>query len=68
MAKCLICKKKINNMMIDIHTCKCKNTYCLDHISENKHNCLFDYKNEHKNQIKSSLPLVTFDKLKYGII
>jgi hypothetical protein len=67
MTKCAICKMKINSLMIDIYTCKCKNTYCSNHINTCNHTCLYDYKSEHKNIIKNKLPLVTFDKVKFDI-
>lgn len=63
MAKCIICKKKINKTMVDIHTCKCENIYCSNHIDANNHNCSFDYRNNYKNIIKDKLPLVVFDKI-----
>lgn len=61
MAKCYICKKKINDNMKDIYLCKCNNIYCYDH--NNNHNCNYDFKNNFKNNIKNNLPLVTFTKV-----
>ncbi len=63
MAKCIICKTKISNLMIDIYTCKCNNVYCSEHINTCNHNCSYDYKNQYKEIIKDKLPLVTFDKI-----
>lgn len=63
MTKCFICKKKINNILVDIHTCKCENIYCGNHLDANNHNCSFDYRKNYKNIIKDKLPLVVFDKI-----
>jgi hypothetical protein len=61
MAKCIICKKKINDIIKDIYLCKCNNIYCSNHT--NNHNCTYDYQNDFKKHIKNNLPLVTFEKI-----
>ncbi len=60
MASCLICKKKVSALSV-LNVCKCENTYCNTHM--NNHNCTYDYKNKHKEQIKNTLILVSFDKI-----
>ena len=45
--KCKICSKKIKELYVDLHTCKCSGIYCNSHI--HNHECTFDY---HKEFIK----------------
>ncbi len=60
MASCLICKKKVSGLSV-LNICKCENTYCDNHM--NNHNCTYNYREKYKQQIKGSLPLVSFDKV-----
>jgi hypothetical protein len=49
--KCFKCSKNIHLYGI---TCKCKNTYCYLCLDTIKHNCTFNYKEEHANQLKKN--------------
>lgn len=48
--KCKVCNKKINFINIITCTCRCKEVFCpLHRIS---HECIFDYKEDYKNNNK----------------
>lgn len=55
--RCKECKKKINQMMKDIYTCRCKNIYCAKHL--HVHNFTFDYKSTFCKEISKNMPVVT---------
>lgn len=65
MSKCKSCKRKVNNFVIEIFTCKCQNIYCRHHM--HAHNCTYDYKNEFKEKMKDQLPVIRADKIQYRI-
>lgn len=46
---CFICSKKLN-LSLQLQECKCKNIFCRRH--KLNHNCSFDYKLEHQNNLK----------------
>lgn len=62
MSKCKICNKKILQIYRDISVCKCKNTYCIEHIDSSVHSCTYLYHDEYKKNIEHNLPLVTYTK------
>jgi hypothetical protein len=61
MSKCKICNSKIHSLMINIHTCRCKNIYCNLHIHD--HNCEFNYNELWQKQAVKSLPKVEKEKI-----
>ena len=40
--KCLICKKKLKHLFIQLNTCRCNNLFCSYH--KHDHNCSYNYK------------------------
>jgi len=55
MLKCELCNKKINNMLKDLHICRCKNYYCTNHM--HNHDCTFDYNKMFFEQNKELLEI-----------
>lgn len=39
--KCNVCSKKLSSLLIQMHTCRCKNEYCSLHMHD--HKCPYDY-------------------------
>ncbi len=62
MSKCVLCKSKINSIMTNIHTCRCKNIYC--HLHMHDHNCTFNYKEVWQNNSDNFLRKVEAEKVK----
>lgn len=58
---CLICKKKLKNIFISMHTCRCTGIYCHQHIIA--HVCDFDYKTVRRQKLKESLVSVIPQKV-----
>mgnify|MGYP006136817985 CR=1 FL=1 len=54
MSKCITCRKKISNIMLDVYTCKCKNLYCGKHLHD--HNCTFNHVKEYQKILTAKLP------------
>jgi len=59
--RCAICNKKINLLNF---SCKCNKKFCLNHQIPEKHNCIFDYKNMAKENLKKNNPIIIPDKIK----
>ena len=58
MPKCIVCKKKVSKIFLELYTCKCKKVVCSKHKLE--HKCNYDYKN--KNTEKLNRELVKLNK------
>ena len=58
--RCPICNKKLG--LLD-YTCRCGNTYCIQHKMPEEHKCTFDYKKLGKDIIDKNNPLVVKDKV-----
>jgi len=54
------CRKKLK--LTDI-TCKCKYTFCSFHRYPEEHCCLFNYREDAKNQLIKSNPTIHKSKL-----
>jgi len=65
MAKCNICKKKINLAEEIISKCKCDKMHCSSHRLPEYHECknINEMKEISKNVLAKSLPKVEGDKL-----
>lgn len=50
--KCKVCNKKLRELMIQMHTCRCKGIYCSLH--KHSHNCEYDYSSEKQHDDKIS--------------
>lgn len=61
MINCQICFKKINSLMLDMHTCRCKNIYCRTHI--HNHNCNFNYHSLWKSYAEKELTKIENPKV-----
>lgn len=59
--KCEICSKKIKELYVVLHTCKCAGIYCQSHIQN--HECTFDYHKEFIKNNKDILVRIESDKL-----
>lgn len=59
--RCSMCNKKLKLLMF---SCKCNKKFCLNHQLPELHNCIFDYKNIGKDDIKKNNPIITPDKIK----
>lgn len=40
--KCEICKRKLNRLMLQLHTCRCKGLFCSEH--KHDHKCSHDFR------------------------
>ena len=61
MAKCSICKKRINFSMIKVYTCKCEKKFCSEHLSN--HDCTFDYRKKYQEILNKNLILIQPGKI-----
>ena len=61
--KCNFCNSKLG---IISYTCKCGKVFCSKHLNPHSHNCVYDYKNEKKIQLKKNNPKIgdKFEKIK----
>ena len=57
---CIVCGNKAK---IHVIQCRCKQPLCKSHVSEDKHECTFDYKAHARDIIKKQNPKIAFDKL-----
>lgn len=56
------CKKKLK--LHEEITCRCGLLFCIKHRYAQEHNCIFDYKKEHKEKLERDNPRVIASKLK----
>jgi hypothetical protein len=63
MVKCsyTTCNKKLGIVQIAIK-CKCKKSFCTNHIFSNNHNCDYDYRIEGLILLKKSNPIIIANK------
>ena len=59
--RCNICNKKVNIMMLDRFTCRCKGVYCNLHLHD--HGCNFDYNENFKEKMATELVKVEPSKV-----
>tara|TARA_B100001093_G_C26166304_1_gene733755 strand:+ start:139 stop:366 length:228 start_codon:yes stop_codon:yes gene_type:complete len=59
-SRCEMCNKKLTLLSF---TCKCNKKFCLDHQLPELHQCLFNFKNLGKDQIKTSNPIIQPNKI-----
>jgi hypothetical protein len=57
---CFLCKKKT----IFQYECKCGQRFCIHHKNAENHNCKFDYKNYHKQELLKNNPIIIAEKIK----
>ena len=57
---CLICNKKLKITAIK---CKCDNFFCKLHKNEKVHNCSFNYKLKHIENLEKNLPIIVAKKI-----
>jgi len=43
--------------------CRCKNTFCIEHVNSEEHDCKFDYKEYGKSIIEKQNPKLTTQKI-----
>jgi hypothetical protein len=61
MINCSICNKKVGLLSF---TCKCGDKiFCTQHRMPELHNCLFDFKKEHKERLIKENPIIISDKI-----
>lgn len=53
--------KKCKHKLLAV-TCKCKETFCVKHLS--LHDCKFDYHSENKQQLTKDNPIVKGEKIR----
>ena len=58
--KCQVCKKKLKLIEQATSKCKCSLLFCKIH--KNNHNCTFDYKLQHQENVEKMNPKVQFEK------
>ena len=58
--KCKVCNKKLG---ITALQCKCKNYYCNLHFHFSKHECSFDYKEEARKTLSTTIGGGEFKKI-----
>lgn len=59
-SRCLFCNKKT----LILSKCKCGYNFCLQHRSAESHQCEFDHKNFHREQLEKSNPRIVAEKIK----
>ena len=59
--RCERCNKKVG---LTGFTCHCKKLFCPEHQYPDEHNCVIDYKQIGREQLKKSNPLVVAEKIK----
>ena len=52
--RCEKCNKKIGLLGIK---CRCEKVFCAKCIQSSEHNCTFDYKKFHQNELKKNLEI-----------
>eukprot|EP01098_Paradermamoeba_levis_P009656 TRINITY_DN403_c0_g1_i1.p1 TRINITY_DN403_c0_g1~~TRINITY_DN403_c0_g1_i1.p1 ORF type:complete len:194 (-),score=44.21 TRINITY_DN403_c0_g1_i1:201-782(-) len=57
---CAFCPRKVGLLGFD---CKCQAVFCSRHRYPEQHNCPFDYKASHKENLKKANPVVTRSKV-----
>ena len=55
------CKNKIHSLMLNVHTCRCKNIYCPSHM--HAHDCTFDYGLDWQKYAEKTMPKVEKEKV-----
>ena len=61
---CFFCgKHKKNKKSLLLYDCRCNNQYCAEHLIPEIHNCIFDYKTNHKEKIKIDNPKIEHLKI-----
>jgi predicted nucleic acid binding AN1-type Zn finger protein len=58
--RCAHCKKRLGMMYF---TCRCGKDMCQAHLAPEEHACTFDFKGAGRDQIRSSNPVVSFEKV-----
>jgi predicted nucleic acid binding AN1-type Zn finger protein len=58
--RCSHCRKKLGLVYF---TCRCGKDMCQAHLAPEEHACTFDYKGAGRDQIRSSNPVVAFEKV-----
>lgn len=58
--RCEMCNKKIGLCGIK---CRCEKIFCGSCITSSVHNCTFNYKEEHQNELKKNLGFGNFSKI-----
>ena len=59
--KCMICRRKVPTIFLDVYTCKCNNIYCPVH--RNDHSCTYNYYKEHQKKLKKENPIIIKEKM-----
>lgn len=57
--KCKICRRKITSTYIE---CRCGNMFCGIHRYPHEHDCTFDHKKLHQDQLILKNPIIRKDK------
>lgn len=60
-SRCFFCCKSLGLLGIK---CRCEHYFCSTHRHADKHNCTFDYKSHHQQQLKKNNVKVIPDKVK----
>lgn len=60
-SRCFFCCKSLGLLGIK---CRCEHYFCSTHRHADKHNCTFDYKSHHKQQLRKNNVKVIPDKVK----
>lgn len=58
--RCAHCKKRLG---IVYFTCRCGKDMCQAHLAPEEHACTFDFKGAGRDQIRSSNPVISFEKV-----
>ena len=56
---CKICRRKITLTYIE---CRCLELFCGSHIYADSHNCTYDHKKFHMENIRNNNPIIKKDK------
>ena len=61
-ARCKHCKKKLKIIELTM-VCKCKEQFCITHLSPHSHNCTFDYLGERRKLIRELNPKMSIKSI-----
>jgi len=48
--RCLICRKKLKDYLIAMHTCRCNGFFCSSHMHQ--HDCSYIHKTTNNDQLR----------------
>jgi AN1-like Zinc finger len=63
MARCVICRKRVPELVATILRCKCEKIVCAKHRLASLHDCTHDYRKEQQDKLEATLATVKVPKV-----